>query len=711
MKKTLSIILSLVLVIAALPLAAVESDAATILTSQDGLWKYYVNADNTTITINSGGSSKAYLGTDTDVTVPSAIDGYPVMIVGNYAFYNYTDLESVTIPNTVTSIGNNAFQNCSSLADVDMGSGVLTIGSSAFANCTSFEEIEIGSSVQTINGGAFQACSNLKKVVIPPSVTTINGRYTFYQCNTDLKTYITDLAAWCKINFNGGSGDYGSNPLEFGHNLYIYDSIADDYILAENIVIPSGITSISAGAFNCCTSIKSVVIPEGVTTINQYSFRGCSNLESITIPSSLTTVSGANVFSGCSSLNAVYITDVAAWCNISFTSNSCESNPLYYAHNIYVNGVLSAVTIPGTVSEIKPYTFYGLANDVAFSEGLQKIGNFAFYNATGINNLVLPNSLTTVNDSAFYGNTALESVTFGSGLATIGNSMFCKCTALESVTIPNTVTAIGTSAFQNCSALTDVDMGSGVLTIGSSAFANCTSFEEIEIGSSVQTINGGAFQACSNLKKVVIPPSVTTINGRYTFYNCHADLKTYITDLEAWCKINFNGGSGDYASNPTEYGRKLYINNELVTELVIPEDVTIISAGAFHGCTGITKVTVPASVTSINQFAFRRCSDMKHLIVAGQSVSLGSRALEGCDSLEHIYCYIGSNAASFNSSKTAYLGDMDSDGTIDINDIGAVISASAGNLNMTEVQEIVADYNLDGAVDGFDAAELDRYVY
>jgi hypothetical protein len=54
---------------------------------------------------------------------------------------------------------------------------------------------------------------------------------------------------------------------------------------------------------------------------------------------------------------------------------------------------------------------------------------------------------------------------------------------------------------------------------------------------------------------------------------------------------------------------------------------------------------------------------------------------------------------------------MDSDGTIDINDIGAVISASAGNLNMTEVQEIVADYNLDGVVDGFDAAEVDRYVY
>nr|MCR4564440.1 leucine-rich repeat domain-containing protein [Clostridiales bacterium] len=115
MKKALSIILSLVLVLAALPLVPIESHAYTILESPDGLWKYYVNDDGTTVTIGTDSISKAYLGTDEDVTVPSTIDGKTVTGLGQGAFAGCNKIKSITVPNSVTSTGYRTFRSCTVL--------------------------------------------------------------------------------------------------------------------------------------------------------------------------------------------------------------------------------------------------------------------------------------------------------------------------------------------------------------------------------------------------------------------------------------------------------------------------------------------------------------------------------------------------------------------------------------------------------------------
>ena len=78
-----------------------------------------------------------------------------------------------------------------------------------------------------------------------------------------------------------------------------------------------------------------LIIPDSVTRIGNQTFMGCSNLTSITIPNSVMSI-GSEAFDSCSSLTSVYITDMAAWCKISFVSSF--SNPLSYAHNLYLNG-------------------------------------------------------------------------------------------------------------------------------------------------------------------------------------------------------------------------------------------------------------------------------------------------------------------------------------------------------------------------------------
>ena len=120
---------------------------------------------------------------------------------------------------------------------------------------------------------------------------------------------------------------------------------------------------------------------------------------------------------------------------------------------------------------------------------------------------------------------------------------------------------------------------------------------------SVTSIGERAFYECSGLTSITIPNSVTSI-GQYAFESCSGLTAVHITDLSAWCKIEF----GYYNSNPTRYAHHLYLNGEEITNLVIPDDITSIGNYAFYGCSGLTSVTIPNSVTSIGNWAFGKCN-------------------------------------------------------------------------------------------------------
>ena len=176
------------------------------------------------------------------------------------------------------------------------------------------------------------------------------------------------------------------------------------------------------------------------------------------------------------------------------------------------------------------------------------------------------------------------------------------------MTIPNSVTTIGYCAFGYCTGLTSITIPNSVSTIESCAFIHCIGLISITIGNSVTSIGDDAFGYCTGLTSV------------------------YITDLSAWCKIDFE----DELSNPLYYSAKLILNGYGITSLVIPNDITEIKDYAFFRCTGLTSVTIPNSVTSIGVNAFSSCYGLTSVTIPNSVTSIETSAFYNCDNLTSI---------------------------------------------------------------------------
>ena len=212
-KKLTSVILAVVMMLGILTIAPLTVSAATY-----GDFEYTLE-DDYTCTITK------YNGSAANVTIPSEIDGYKVLSIGNYAFYNCTSMESVTVSNSIGYIGLGAFSGCTNLKNIDIrtsGGNTIYIYDGAFYGCTSLDNVVIPGSVRFISqttGSTFAGCTNLKSVVIENGVTTI------------------------------------------------VQAIFENCVNLENVTIPNTVTEIYPLAFIGCTKLKSITIPRSVKTI------------------------------------------------------------------------------------------------------------------------------------------------------------------------------------------------------------------------------------------------------------------------------------------------------------------------------------------------------------------------------------------------------------------------------------------------------------
>ena len=587
-----------------------------------------------------------------NVTVGDGLRG-----ISSAAFMDCSSLTSVTISDSVTFIGNNAFDGCSSLTNVILGNGLVSMGKEVFQDCTELTSIIIPKGVSSIGDSLLAGCSGLTSIVVVPENVVYSGEGN---CLVEIATGA--LIAGCR-----------------------------------NSIIPNGVTSIQAGAFSDCIGLLEITIPNGVEKIGDSAFARCENLTRISIPNSVQEIE-RYAFSRCTNLTDVYYAgtlpkwaaisigknnDYLIEANMHYTDQESENQP---EHNgsaglayeltadrtaVIVTGIGTctdtAIVIPATygglpVVGIADYAFQGctsltsvvmpdsivVSKSSIVSDGrlFAIIGYSAFQGCTSLTTFTMPARITVsdyisivviIGDSAFQDCTSLTSITFPENITIpdiptrifMGEYVFKGCISLTTITFPDCVWDIGSSSFENCTGLTSVTIPEGVTDID--VFQGCTSLTNVTIPSSVRSISRGAFYGCTSLTSINIPSSVIRIDLS-AFDGCTSLKSVYITNIEAWCSIQFNSRY----SSPLQYGASLYLNNVLVTEMVIPNSVTSISDYAFDGCGSLTSVTIPNSVTSIGESAFSNCTSLKKVSIGTSITSISNSAFSGCSSLTSV---------------------------------------------------------------------------
>lgn len=269
------------------------------------------------------------------------------------------------------------------------------------------------------------------------------------------------------------------------------------------------------------------------------------------------------------------------------------------------------ITIPNSVTTIGNWAFFSCQNltDVTIPSSVVSIGDSAFNGCYGLTNVTIPDSVISIGESSFRDCLRLETVTIGKSVTSIGREAFALCDRLQQITLGNSLTSIEYRTFAWCDSLKGITIPDSVLFVEEGAFYDCESLEYAVIGNSVTTIGKEAFAACYNLTSVTVGNSVTSIKED-AFRDCSNLKSVYIESIEAWCNITFDTEYNAHRTNPLYSAKNLYVKNELVRNLVIPDTVTEIKGYAFYGCTCLLSVIIPESVKSIGYSAFYLCSNL-----------------------------------------------------------------------------------------------------
>lgn len=518
-----------------------------------------------------------YNGYDTEVTVPSKIDGYTVTSVEGF---DTTKTKKITLPETVTTIGDSAFAtydnfSYSVLEEVTLPRNLKNIGAGAFENCYFLTSIDIPESVTKIGNGAFYGCDNLKNISVKSDIDIGNkafgDRYNLIPAIS--KTYEdsqSDFFVWngWVFEYNGNS----QNPAIPSGTVGIYDDVFA-YSNITSVTIPEGVKYINYGAFQQCTSLKNIMLPnslvrinasafkectslsalslgEGLKTIDSEVFKGCVGLKKVALPSKLETLeSGA--FEDCSNLenvtfpNTLTTADESAFYETKWYNNIKDGTALYYGsvfngfkgYNtcLYTGSTFTVkdgtktVDLSGDIGKItkfvfpntlKSFTMSNVSNDSGYkltSLALPESVDYVMItNQTDLKNLTLPTT-AKLGYNCFEYCSALETLTVPKGNTRLEISL-SGCSSLKKVVLADDTVELGNCALGYSDSLTTVDL-KNVRIIGSDAFWHCPSIQKITIPDTVTTICNMAFADCSNLTTVTGGKNVKILENA-AFSNC-----------------------------------------------------------------------------------------------------------------------------------------------------------------------------------------------
>lgn len=529
----------------------------------------------------------------------------------NAPWYSYrSQIESIIVEDGITALGSYAFYYCSEATSIDIPDGITTIPGSCFYGCSSLNSIILPDSIQFLGYDSFSSCSQLKSITIPEGVTELNLSYVFYGCNSlksislpsTLKNFTGDLLdCTSNIYFNGSLNQW--LHISFGnrnsfHNSSIHILLYINGEKLTNLTIPESITSIPEYAFQC-VQLNSVTIPDSVTSIGEDAFYS-SSVTTVRMADSVTSVE-TNAFANCSNLKKVYyVGDSSKWNSIAWNSGN---DSLIDAKRQFVASFDDIRTV--SLGKVEHGTL--TLSDVNCIPG-DKI------------------TVTAKADPGYRLKTILVN-----GQAISGNSFVAE-EGVDYVVSAEFEFYRGVKAHGTCGNnivwyLYDNNelsiQGTGKMD-GNPWTEYDDSIESVVIAQGVTTIDDNAFRNCSNLKTLTLPDSIAEI-GHYTLSGCNVDSLYYNGDVKGWLSVYFR-------SNFLSPVKELYINDDLISDLHIPDGISKIPDYAFEGYSALQSVHFSAEVNYIGDYAFDCTSNLKYVEFTGNAPHTFARPFGNTDS-------------------------------------------------------------------------------
>lgn len=610
----------------------------------------------------------------TDLTVPSG-----VRAVSDYTFCGCDKIVSVTIPSNVLSIGEGAFSECTALKNLTFeDGGELTLGGNNYHRPFGGAPIETLYLGRNVGKQSFaDDLASLKKLTVGNNISGFEEKY-FEKCNGLREVHVSDLSAWCKINFE----DSQSNPLSKAHNMYIDGSLLTSLVIPSGISeikpyafyggecfssvsLPTGITDIGKYAFYDCSGLASLDLPAGISALDRHAFDGCSELESVTIPSSAKSIY-LSAFARCYGISQVTFEDsmeelvVKCYYRIGVDCYNDTDNgdlfensaikTMYVGRNITlekpgygiaVSNYLGSMTVGGMATSMGKIFYRGSNYDtdsdmpdlselrIEDSDEPLQVSPGAFSNVSS-DRLYVGRNLemeteTATPSSPFYDE--LNFAELGANVTEIMPYMFAGCYVedvhgihgLSDVAIDGNIESIGEAAFEGCANLKRFDVQESVVSIGDNAFSDCTALTYFDIPAATASIGASVFEGCEGLTSIRFESGseLSDIADR-TFYGCTGLLSMSLPESVV--------GIGESAF----YGCTGLLSMNL------PENVTTVGKSAFYGCSGLAMMSLGESLETVGESAFQDCSALADLHLPQTANSVGNRAFYGCLSLRTV---------------------------------------------------------------------------
>lgn len=515
-----------------------------------------------------------YLGSETELEIPSLIEDYQVTRIGDRAFENCLSLASVVLPESLISIGKSAYSGCINLKNTSFPENLTIIEDNAFSDCTSLTDITFPESLATIEAYAFKNCSKLTYIILSNNLTIIKD-YAFEDCiNLTIYVKATSKPSGWYYYWNSSN-----RPVYYGVDE-VYEYSGMQYLLID------GSIKITRYVGNeTVLEIPSVINEHQVTSIGDTAFGKCINLISIYLPETLTVI-GNRAFEDCK--NLIIYTKLSS--KLSGWSDDWNplNRPVYFGveeirdyNDLYYLVSDGSITITQYVGKETALEIPSIIDEYQVT----KIGNCAFENSVDLTSITLPEEIISIGDYAFRYCRSLTEIILPESLTSIGNRAFENCrnliiytklpfnpsgwsenwnplnrpvyfeveelqeyngmkyvvingnitithyegneTTLEVPSLINgyQVTKIGDRAFEGCTTLTNITLSEGLTHIGKYAFSECTGLTNITLPESLTSIGTSAFYSCISLTSITIPKGVTIIED-FAFFYC-ISLKIY----------------------------------------------------------------------------------------------------------------------------------------------------------------------------------------